>query len=163
RVEGAQVRLEGPSGDQPPGGRGPPEGDERHRVHLLEDERIRDDHRQGTVPDGAPHRLPEVQVTPTAMFPLCRFRVEDDSMRPALAPGDYVLVNRWAYKLRPPAKGDLVVVRDPEFPERFLVKRISDFPEAGQVRVVGDNAERSRDSRAFGPVARREIVGKVWF
>ncbi len=96
------------------------------------------------------------------MFPLCRFRVEDDSMRPALEPGDYVLVNRWAYKFRPPAKGDLVVVRDPETPQRFLVKRVSDVPDAGQIRVAGDNVDRSRDSRVFGPVALREIVGKVW-
>ncbi len=96
------------------------------------------------------------------MFPLRRFRVEDDSMRPELEPGDYVLVNRWAYKFRPPAKGDLVVVRDPETLDRFLVKRVSDIPDAGQIRVAGDNANRSRDSRTFGPIDLREIVGKVW-
>ncbi len=96
------------------------------------------------------------------MFPLRRFRVEDDSMRPGLEPGDYVLVNRWAYKFRPPAKGDLVVVRDPETPDRFLVKRVSGTSDGGKIRVVGDNSNRSRDSRMFGPIARREIVGKVW-
>ena len=96
------------------------------------------------------------------MFPLRRFRVEDESMRPALEPGDYVLVNRWAYKFRPPAKGDLVVVRDPEAPQRFLVKRVSDVPDPTRIQVEGDNADRSRDSRAFGPIALREIVGKVW-
>ena len=96
------------------------------------------------------------------MFPLRRFRVEDESMRPALEPGDYVLVNRWAYKFRLPAKGDLVVVRDPEAPQRFLVKRVSDVPDPTRIQVAGDNADRSRDSRAFGPIALREIVGKVW-
>ncbi len=96
------------------------------------------------------------------MFPLRRFRVEDDSMRPALEPGDYVLVNRWAYKFRPPAKGDLVVVRDPETPQRFLVKRVSGVPDAGRIHVVGDNVDGSRDSRVFGPIAMHEIVGKVW-
>jgi len=101
-------------------------------------------------------------VIPSAMFPLRRFRVEDDSMRPALEPGDYVLVNRWAYKFHPPVKGDLVVVQDPETPQRFLVKRVSDVPDATQIRVAGDNADRSRDSRAFGPISLREIVGKVW-
>ena len=59
-------------------------------------------------------------------------------------------------------KGDLVVVRDPETPERFLVKRVSDLPDATQIRVAGDNADRSRDSRSFGPIPLREIVGKVW-
>ena len=96
------------------------------------------------------------------MFPLRRFRVEDDSMRPALEPGDYVLVNRWAYKFRSPAKGDLVVVRDPETPQRFLVKRVSEVPDGMQIRLAGDNADHSRDSRAFGPIALTEIVGKVW-
>ena len=98
----------------------------------------------------------------SAMFPLRRFRVEDDSMRPAWQPGDYVLVNRWAYKFRSPAKGDLVVVRDPETPQRFLVKRISDIPDAGRIRLAGDNSSRSRDSRTFGPIGLDEIVGKVW-
>src|SRR2546428_9315781 len=96
------------------------------------------------------------------MFPLRRFRIEDDSMRPALEPGDYVLVNRWAYKFRPPAKGDLVVVRDPETPQRFLVKRVSAVPDAMQIHVAADNPGRSRDSRAFGPIALREIVGDGW-
>ena len=96
------------------------------------------------------------------MFPFRRFRVEDESMRPTLEPGDYVLVNRWAYKFRPPAKGDLVVVRDPETPDRFLVKRVSETSDAGKIRVAGDNSNRSRDSRMFGPIALQEIIGKVW-
>src|SRR2546422_10781735 len=91
-----------------------------------------------------------------------RLRVEGDGIWPALEPGDYVLVNRWADKFRPPAKGDLVVVRDPETPQRFLVKRVSDLPDATQIRVAGDNADRSRDNRSFGPLALREIGGKVW-
>jgi nickel-type superoxide dismutase maturation protease len=101
-------------------------------------------------------------VTPSVRFPLGRFRVEDDSMRPTLQPGDYVLVNRWAYRLRPPAPGDLVVVRDPEVQTRFLVKRISEVAQAGPIRVVGDNPARSRDSRTFGPIALDHIIGKVW-
>ena len=96
------------------------------------------------------------------MFPLRRFRVEDDSMRPTLEPGDFVLVNRWAYKFRRPVKGDLVVVQDPEGPNRFLVKRISETADATRIRVAGDNETRSRDSRSFGPVALERIVGKVW-
>lgn len=96
------------------------------------------------------------------MLPLARFRVEDDSMRPTLEPGDYVLVNRWAYRFRRPAKGDLVVLRDPESPERFLIKRFSDSTDSERFTVLGDNAPRSRDSRMFGSVDRRNLVGKVW-
>jgi len=94
------------------------------------------------------------------MFPITRFRVDDRSMEPILAPGDYVLVNRWSYKLHDPAKGDLVVVRDPQAPSQFLVKRIADVSVSGAF-VVGDNASLSRDSRAFGPVPRDLIVGRV--
>jgi nickel-type superoxide dismutase maturation protease len=94
-------------------------------------------------------------------FPLRRFRVEDDSMRPTLEPGDYVVVNRWAYRFRQPAKGDLVVVRDPEGPDRFLVKRISEVGPS-QIEVLGDSPVGSRDSRRFGPVALDNVVGKVW-
>ncbi len=96
------------------------------------------------------------------MLPLTRFRVADDSMRPTLEPGDYVLVNRWAYRRRGPAVGDVVVLRDPEEPARFLVKRVASEPDPGSLFVVGDNEARSRDSRHFGPVRRAAVVGRIW-
>jgi nickel-type superoxide dismutase maturation protease len=96
------------------------------------------------------------------MFPFRRFRVEDESMRPTLEPGDYVLVNQWAYRFQSPKSGDLVVVQDPEAPERFLVKRVSDATSSTEVQLAGDNQFSSRDSRAFGPILIERIVGKVW-
>jgi len=96
------------------------------------------------------------------MFPLARFRVEQRSMSPVLEPGDYVLVNTWAYKFHPPQVGDLVVFTDPERPGRFLCKRIADVRGDGSYTVRGDNEAISRDSRIFGPVPRGRIVGKVW-
>jgi len=96
------------------------------------------------------------------MFPFRRFRVEDESMRPTLEPGDYVLVNRWAYRFQSPKRGDLVVVQDPETLDRFLVKRVADAASPSQVHLAGDNQPLSRDSRAFGPVSIDRIVGKVW-
>lgn len=95
------------------------------------------------------------------MMPFARFRVNDRSMEPTLAPGDYVIVNRWSYRLHRPLRGDLVVVHDPEHSGRFLVKRIADVAN-GSCFLVGDNAENSRDSRSFGPVPRALIVGRVW-
>lgn len=83
-------------------------------------------------------------------------------MRPTLGPGDYVLVNRWAYRSRAPEVGDLVVLRNPEREREFLCKRIVGVTDAGAYVVVGDNAAASRDSRHFGPVPRGLIVGKVW-
>jgi len=83
-------------------------------------------------------------------------------MSPALRPGDYVIVNRWAYRRREPAVGDLVVLRDPQYEDRFLCKRIAAVPESGLYAVRGDNESVSLDSRSFGPIPRRLIVGKVW-
>jgi signal peptidase I len=92
-------------------------------------------------------------------------------MRPTLVPGDRVYVD--PRPGRPFARGDIVVVRDPEEPGRFLVKRVDavtgDRPREGglipaeAVFLVGDNPGPSRDSRHFGPVDRRWIVGLVWF
>ncbi len=95
------------------------------------------------------------------MFPLARFRVEYHSMEPTLHAGDYLLVNRWAYRSREPAPGDIVVLRNPEAPDQYLVKRVlSGAPASGYI-VEGDTATLSRDSRHFGPVQRHLIVGKV--
>ena len=96
------------------------------------------------------------------MFPLARFRIEESSMGPGLEPGDYVIVNRWAYRRREPAVGDLVVLRDPEREGRYLCKRITARDGSGRYSVRGDNETSSRDSRAFGPVRGDLIVGRVW-
>lgn len=96
------------------------------------------------------------------MWPLARFRVSDTSMIPTLSPGDYVLVNRWAYLLGPPVPGDIVVVRHPMQPGMFLVKRVVSVSEDGGIVIGGDNPDRSVDSRTFGPIARDRIIGKAF-
>src|SRR5207247_9411185 len=106
--------------------------------------------------------LTEVQMTASRMFPFTRFLVEDESMRPTLEPGDYVFVNRWAYRFQSTKRGDLVVVRDPEASERFLVKRVSDATGPTDVQLAGDNRIASRDSRAIRPVPLERSVREAW-
>ena len=89
-------------------------------------------------------------------LPIARFVVADTSMQPALAPGDRVLVNRWA-RVQP---GDIAVVRDPDYARRFLVKRVAERTPTGLV-LRADNPNVSRDSRIFGPVAHHLVLGKV--
>jgi signal peptidase I len=99
--------------------------------------------------------------------------VEDESMLPALHPGDRLLVDPTYYRGRRPSRGETVVLRDPEGSGRLLVKRVgategeSDpFGAAVPSRtvyVVGDDPARSRDSRSFGPVPLDGLVGRVWF
>jgi signal peptidase I len=101
------------------------------------------------------------------LSPVSRYIVEGTSMEPAYHAGDRVLVNRLALRRRAPRTGDVVVLRDPEDGRRFLLKRIADSPDGlppapGYVHVLGDNPAESRDSRDFGPVALRHIVGTAW-
>lgn len=93
------------------------------------------------------------------MLPFARFRVVDRSMEPTLDEGSTVLVNRWAYRRRPPREGDIVVLRHPR-EDRLLVKRVVRVEGEGCL-VAGDRGEWSVDSHAFGPVPRDLIVGKV--
>ena len=93
-----------------------------------------------------------------------RFAVVDDSMRPTLLPGDRVLVDPRAFRHRPPRVGEVVVLRDPQDPHRRLVKRVATWDEGtGTLSVRGDDPARSRDSRSFGAVSYRSVVGLVWF
>jgi|SRR5581483_606636 len=96
--------------------------------------------------------------------PLRRFAVEGDSMLPAFRAGDRVLVWAWAYRSRPPAPGDVVLLRDPERAGRVLIKRVAAPPQGappGHVYVVGDNEPMSRDSRQFGVLPLSTVIGRV--
>jgi signal peptidase I len=96
--------------------------------------------------------------------PVSRYIVEGRSMEPAYHAGDRVLVYRWAYRRRVPAAGDAVVVRDPERPGHVLLKRVASGPATpGAVFLTGDNAAESRDSRTFGRVPVRDVLGRAWF
>lgn len=84
-------------------------------------------------------------------------------MRPTLEPGDRLLLDPRAYRRRPPVIGDVVVVVDPELPERWLIKRVAGYdPVSGRVDVRGDATGVARDSRDFGAVPRSAIVGRAY-
>jgi nickel-type superoxide dismutase maturation protease len=84
--------------------------------------------------------------------------VQGASMLPALAPGDRLLVVP-ARRFRP---GDVVALTDPREPGRLLVKRVvSVDPQSRTVLVLGDNDSASTDSRVFGPVGWRSVIGRA--
>jgi signal peptidase I len=104
-----------------------------------------------------------------------RYRVEGRSMLQTYAPGDRLLVERLSYRLRAPRVGEAVILRQPRTGGRLDLKRIAAGPGApvtvggiGQVLgddewyVLGDNLSESTDSRALGPVRRRDVVGRMW-
>lgn len=72
-----------------------------------------------------------------------RVRVDGFSMRPTLQDGQYILVNRLAYKFDLPQRGDIIVFRFPMNPKQDLIKRVIGLPgeevriEGGRVLVSG--------------------------
>src|SRR3990170_2152533 len=56
------------------------------------------------------------------------FQVEQYSMEPTLLPRDRVLVSKFIYRLREPARGDVVVLRYPRNPEKNYIKRVIGLP-----------------------------------
>jgi signal peptidase I len=80
-------------------------------------------------------------------------------MQPTLQPGDRLVVLQW----HRPKPGDLVVFRLPDRHLTFAVKRVASLESNGDAIVHADNPNVSRDSRDFGSLARRLIVGRVIF
>lgn len=90
-----------------------------------------------------------------------RFRVTGNSMLPLLKPGEEVLIDPTAYRHQRPQPGQIVVAQHPYQPTIRLVKRITAVMEDNQYMLVGDNPTESTDSRIFGPVTDRHIIGRV--
>lgn len=83
-------------------------------------------------------------------------RVVGESMLPGLAPGDLLLVSK-KYK---PAVGDIVVAKKNG---REIVKRVTKVSKKQRYTLQGDNKKASTDSRSFGSVPAKDIVGvAVW-
>ena len=57
-----------------------------------------------------------------------RIRVDGASMEPTLQTGEFVIVNKLAYKLGSPEIGDVIVFHYPRDPEQEYIKRIIGLP-----------------------------------
>jgi signal peptidase I len=58
------------------------------------------------------------------IFVVQAFTIPSGSMIPTLLVGDYILVNKFIYHFRPIDRGDIVVFRSPENPDRDYIKRV---------------------------------------
>lgn len=134
-------------------------------------------------------------------------RVKGSSMRDTLQTGQFLWVNKWAYRTGVPRRGDVVICH---YPGRYMdrwklvrqcfVKRVIGLPGEsislveGVVHIngepleepylseshtrfkqnrdavvmgpdeyflMGDNRDRSNDSRRVGPIRRRDIIGRA--
>lgn len=61
------------------------------------------------------------------------YLVEGESMEPTLHTSERLLVNKFVFRLRKPAPGEIVVLQDPGQPRRELIKRV--------VAVAGETVE----------------------
>ncbi len=69
-----------------------------------------------------------------------RVRVESISMEPSLHAGEFVVVNKLAYRWKPPERGDIIVFRFPLDPDKRYIKRVIGLP--------GDTVE-AREGRIY--------------
>jgi nickel-type superoxide dismutase maturation protease len=85
-----------------------------------------------------------------------RYRVEGNSMLPTLQDGDEVLVKpSQSYRI-----GDVIVAKHP-FRKTPMIKRVTEISTGGKLFLRGDNPAESSDSRTFGGIAEKDILGKV--
>jgi signal peptidase I len=69
-----------------------------------------------------------------AAFFILPWQVSGFSMAPRISPNEYVLVNRFAYRLEPPQRGDIVAFRQSD--ARVFIKRV--------VGIAGDRIRIER-------------------
>ena len=99
-----------------------------------------------------------LQQLAISISPLIKFKVEGNSMLPTYKNCDVVLVNKLAYVFSVPKIDHVVVIKNPK--GRYIIKRINKVSN-DQFFVVGDNTKESTDSRSFGWIGKKDIVGKV--
>jgi signal peptidase I len=145
-----------------------------------------------------------VAVVLVRTFLIQPFAVVGDSMLPNFSSGNYVLVDELTYRIRPPERGEVVVLHDPEDYSTYFIKRIIGLPgervtiasdtvtvynasnpagltldesylpqgtvtsgnetytlSSSTYLLLGDNRPESYDSRAWGPLPTKDIVGLV--
>jgi signal peptidase I len=66
------------------------------------------------------------------------FLVDGSSMVPTFENGDYVLVDEFTYRIRPPERGEVVVFHDPQDWSTYFIKRVIGLP--GETVKISNNA-----------------------
>ncbi|MEX0617179.1 MAG: S26 family signal peptidase [Candidatus Woykebacteria bacterium] len=94
-------------------------------------------------------------------FPLERFKIVGHSMEPDFYSGQRIIINRWAYIFSDPTIGDIIAFRDRHDKGKIALKKVKKILDKSYY-VVGLNQEDSQDSRSFGYISSKEIIGKFF-
>lgn len=94
------------------------------------------------------------------MLFLVRFTIIGHSMEPVLKNGSTVIASSLPYLFRKPKINDIIVIKHPKS-KKILVKRLIKI-EKSEYFVAGDNRLDSIDSKNFGLVRKKDIIGKVF-
>lgn len=104
--------------------------------------------------------LPEISWAERILWLLVKheiFEIEGESMSPTLIEGDLALVNFQA-KIK---EGDIILAHHPFEVGSKLIKRVWKITDEGKYFLIGDNLPKSTDSRDFGELPAKDILGKV--
>ena len=101
-------------------------------------------------------------VIPIRLWIAQPFIVSGASMEPTFNNGNYLIIDEISYRFEKPKIGDVIIFRYPLDPSKFFIKRIIDIPKDGEYFVEGDNREASFDSRSWGNVPEKNIVGRAF-
>ncbi len=86
-------------------------------------------------------------------------KVTGDSLSPFFLEGDFVVASKIPFFFRSPGTGDIVVFKHPDY--GIMIKQVDQVsPDGAELFVVG-TSPLSTDSRQFGPIGRRTVLGKV--
>jgi signal peptidase I len=103
------------------------------------------------------------------------YEIVTTSMEPVVLKGDRVFADKTAYTRVAPKRGDIIVFVYPDDRSKTFIRRIEGMPGEmitltdgkkeqvphGMIYVLGENKEKSVDSREFGFIPLRDIIGKV--
>src|SRR4029077_12184518 len=93
------------------------------------------------------------------LSPIYKYKISGTSMEPTIKAGETVLVNRLKYWFTKPKKDDIIGFHEPR-DGKILIKRITK-KSGTKYFVEGDNKSASTDSRVFGWIEKKAIIGKV--
>jgi signal peptidase I len=87
------------------------------------------------------------------------FRIHGQSLEPEYRSGDFVLISKIPFYFYAPKPGDIIAFKHPAF--GLLIKRVQQVnPAAHELTVLGTHIN-SIDSREFGSIPFKRVIGKL--